>query len=379
MFPCQSPPLLFLVVEKSSSYYSKEGSTSEIFFVAMSLKTFLVDLRVEELRHSQAIVSDFLAHHIETTLAANKMVVLLLNRRGHARTLLCHDCGEILKCRHCDVSMTVHKQGYENFFLLCHYCGLRQDIPQSCPACGKSGLKSSGVGIQQAEEELRQRFPGKNLVRMDADTMRGKDAYHDLHEMLKGDGVDILLGTQMLAKGLDNPRVTLVGVLDADIGLSIPDFRAEERTFQLLMQVLGRAGRQGDDSAVVVQTWMPDAPSISFATQQDMEGFYEYMLEQRKTYLYPPFGEIIKLSLRAKTPEEAELEASATARKLEETALRLGKEEDINVLHAPAYIARQQGAYVHHVFIKGKEPRRVLDETALPRGVRIDVDPVNLL
>lgn len=345
----------------------------------MSVKTFLVDLRVEERRKRHPIVSGFLEMHIRQTLDAGKMAILLLNRRGHARSLLCHDCGEMVRCPHCAVSMTIHKQGYDRFFLLCHYCGLRQDMPKSCQTCGKQGLKSVGFGIQQAEEELRGLFPDKRLVRMDADTMRGKGAYHDLHDLLKADGVDILLGTQMLAKGLDNPRVTLVGVLDADIGLSIPDFRAEERTFQLLMQVLGRAGRRGDDSTVVVQTWMPEAPAIRLAATQDMAGFYEYMLEQRREYHYPPFGELIKLSVRAKTEEEAELAAVDITKMLEATASRMNMADSHEILQAPAYIARQQGTFVHHIFIKGQNPRALVDATPLPKTLRIDVDPLNLL
>lgn len=353
------------------------GASFVPFPVAMSLKTFLVDLRVEERKQQHPIISAFLAHHIKETLEAGKMAILLLNRRGHARTLLCHSCGEMVKCGHCDVSMTVHREAQDHFFLLCHYCGLKQEIPTSCAHCGKNGLRSTGVGIQQAEEELARLFPGKRLVRMDADTMRGKHAYHDLHDLLQKDGVDILLGTQMLAKGLDHPRVTLVGVLDADIGLSIPDFRAEERTFQLLMQVLGRAGRQGDDSAVIVQTWMPEAPCIRFAVTQDMEGFYDYMLEQRREYGYPPFSDIIKLTVRSRTAEEAKLLALQTAMKLEETARSL--EAAVEVMEAPAYIGRQQGAFVHHILLKGQNPRPILDATELPRGLRIDIDPLNLL
>lgn len=306
------------------------------------------------------------------------MAIILLNRRGHARSLLCRECGEIMTCPHCAVSLTVHKTPRGNYDLLCHYCHFHQGVPQDCPHCHKKeSLKSVGFGIQQAEEELRSLFPHKRLVRMDADTMKGKDAYHDLHDLLHKDQVDILLGTQMLAKGLDHPRVRLVGVLDADIGLAIPDFRAEERTFQLLMQVLGRAGRQGDESSVVIQTWMPESPVIQFATTQDMEGFYNYMIEQRREHHYPPFAELIKCQVRGKTPEAAEeaaLQCIETLQKIIDDT-----KAEATLMHAPAYISRQQGVYVHHVFLKGKNLQELIAKAALPRTVRIDIEPLNLL
>lgn len=345
----------------------------------MSLKTFLVDLRIEAQKSKDPIMSDFLAFQCTETIKNGHMVLLLMNRRGHARTLLCQACGKQECCPHCDVSMTIHKAGWERFFLLCHYCGLKKEMPKACTSCGDTKLKTTGIGIQQAEEHIRQRFPTARVARMDADTMRGKHAYSELHTLMQKGEIDILIGTQMLAKGLDNPRVRLVGVLDADIGLALPDFRAEERTFQLLMQVLGRAGRQGDESSVVIQTWMPDAPSIHFAATQDMEGFYEYLLEQRKTYNYPPFSEIIKLTLRAKTSEEAEKHATDLVLLLEETQKALKTTSSLEILHAPAYIAQQQGTFVHHIIMKGDTPREILTKANLPRTIKIDIDPMSLL
>lgn len=364
---------------ESSLYYSKETVRVEPFFVAMSLKTFLVDLRIEARKSKDPIMSDFLAFHCQQTITAGNMVLLLLNRRGHARSLLCHACGKASVCPHCDISMTIHKEGWEQLFLLCHYCGLKTPMPKTCAACGDSRLKTTGIGIQQAEEYIRSVFPAARVTRMDADTMRGKDAYNKMYNSMQNGEIDIVIGTQMLAKGLDNPRVRLVGVLDADIGLALPDFRAEERTFQLLMQVLGRAGRQGDDSTVVIQTWMPEAPSIHFAATQDLEGFYEYLLGQRRDYHYPPFAKIIKLTLRAKTAEDAEKAASEMVTLLEKIHQEIGGNDSLEIMHAPAYIAKQQGTFVHHIILKGDAPRKIVEAANLPRTLKIDIDPMTLL
>lgn len=365
-----------LVPWERSFYYSKCPAQVEPFLIAMSLKTFLVDLRIEAQKGKLPIVTDFLAHSLEQTLAKGEMSLLLLNRRGHARTLLCTACGMAHQCARCVVSMTVHKKR-DQYSLLCHYCGKEEDIPQACVSCKAEQFKSTGFGIQQAEEELRHRFPTAKILRIDADTTKGKHAFTDLHKELHDGSVDIIIGTQMLAKGMDNPRITLVGVLDADIGLSIPDFRAEERTFQLLMQVLGRAGRTGVEGRVVIQTWMPESPSISCAATQDMEGFYAYLLEQRKTYAYPPFADLIKCTVLAKTESDAAMHAENLQKSFMETRGTLG--HDVEAFVAPAYIPRQHGVFVYHVLLKGKGARSVLESTKIPTSVRVDVEPLQLL
>lgn len=369
-------PQVSLVPGRRSFYYSNTPGEVESFFIAMSVKTFLVDLRVEAMKGKLPMVSDFLVHSMKQELAKGNMCLLMLNRRGHARTLLCTSCGTAHQCTHCAVSMTIHKQA-ERYVLLCHYCGKKEALPSRCSHCDKTSFSQTGFGVQQVEEEMRLLFPDKNILRMDADTTRGKHAFTEVHDQLVAGKVDILLGTQMLAKGLDNPRITLVGVVDADIGLSIPDFRAEERTFQLLMQVLGRAGRAGDQSTVIIQSWMPESPSISCAASGDREGFYAYLLEQRRTYLYPPFTSLIKASVMAKTPEEAQKHADMLAEEFRRVAVTVAA--DTEVMTAPAFIPRQHGVYVHHIILKGTKTREVLEHTPLPSSLRVDVEPLQLL
>lgn len=234
-----------------------------------------------------------LLEKIGETLARKEQVVLLLNRRGYSSFVMCRECGEVDQCPNCDISLTLHM---DTRSMQCHYCGFQKGIPQQCPTCESSSMRYYGTGTQKAFEELQEAFPTARILRMDVDTTRKKGSHETLLASFGKGEADILLGTQMIAKGLDFPNVTLVGVLNADTGLHLPDFRASERTFQLLTQVAGRAGRAEKKGTVVIQTYNPDHYAIEFAQNQDYEGFYQYEMKSRHGFAYPPYTFTVGLS-----------------------------------------------------------------------------------
>ena len=240
--------------------------------------------------------------------------ILLLNRRGHARAMICPDCAHVVQCAHCSVSMTYHRTDET---LRCHLCEHTERAPSVCPACRSPKIRMKGFGTQRAEEVLRELFPKARLARIDADTMRAKDGFRRVLSEFRAGDLDMLLGTQMIAKGLDFPRVTLAAVIDADIALHAPDFRAAERTFQLLTQVAGRAGRGGIAGEVIVQTMTPAAAPIQYAKKNDYDGFLEDELAQRRECGYPPHTHLIRHLFRGPNPEKVLFYAEQFARALE--------------------------------------------------------------
>ncbi len=251
----------------------------------------IVNMRDELQRGNKNIISTALHDAIASCLAGQEQVILLLNRRGYATFILCRDCGITLKCPSCDVSLTYHLHDVN---LRCHYCDYRQPVPNVCPKCSSTRIRYFGHGTQRLEEELTANFPGARLLRMDLDSTSRKGAYHEIYQQLSGGSVDILLGTQMIAKGLDLPRVTLVGVISADSTLSFPDFRAAERTFSLLTQVAGRAGRGSRPGKVIFQTYNPEHYSLQYAKNHDYLNFFEQEILHRQELGYPPFSELVK-------------------------------------------------------------------------------------
>lgn len=253
----------------------------------------IVDMREELRQGNKNILSNSLHEAVNHALAEREQVILLLNRRGYSTFILCRDCGYTLTCPNCDVSLTYH---LSEKVLRCHYCDYRQTVPNLCPKCKSSRIRYFGHGTQKLEEELANYFPEAKIVRMDLDSTSRKGAHHRIYQELASGEVDILLGTQMVAKGLDLPRVTLVGVISADSTLSIPDFRAAERTFQLLTQVAGRAGRGEKNGRVIFQTYNPDHYSLQLAKEHDYQGFYQAEIERRHELQYPPFAEFVKIA-----------------------------------------------------------------------------------
>ncbi len=282
----------------------------------------IVDMRAELRRGNTSPISDALSEALSETVARGEQAILFLNRRGFHSTLQCKSCGEVVSCPHCSVSLTHHTRS-EGGYLLCHSCGYRAEPPSVCPACGARQIAYLGFGTQRAEAELTAALSGCRVMRMDADTTSGKQSYDRMLEQFRGGGADVLLGTQMVTKGHDFPNVTLVGVLLADSSLYVNDFRASERTFSLLAQVIGRAGRAARRGRAIVQTYSPENEILGLCAAQDYPAFYRSELAVRRSATFPPFCDIVTLLLTSS--DEARLFESAGA--LRELLLSLASGE----------------------------------------------------
>lgn len=282
---------------------------------------------------------------IQDRLAKKEQVVLMLNRRGYSSFVMCRECGTVDTCPNCDISLTLHM---DTKTMNCHYCGFSKDIPQVCPNCKSHSIRYYGTGTQKAYDELTELFPQARILRMDVDTTRKKGSHQTLLEQFGKGEADILLGTQMIAKGLDFPNVTLVGVLNADTALNLPDFRSSERTFQLLTQVAGRAGRAEKAGQVLIQSYNPQHYAIRFAKDQDYEGFYAYEMGIRRQLGYPPYYFTIGITLSHKKEEEVVKRAYEVM-----NILRSGLSETSNILGpTPKPIARTHNLYHYQILIK---------------------------
>jgi primosomal protein N' (replication factor Y) len=259
-------------------------------------KIQLIDKKEEKaLNKYQGIFSPTLTKAIQETIQMGKQVILFQNRRGYAPLLMCQTCGWIPQCKYCDVSMTYHKQ---SDMMQCHYCGSRQSPVKICPDCGGNRIQAKSFGTEKVEEEIRQTFPHARVERFDWDVLKHKNKYQEIIRQFEKRQIDILVGTQMLVKGLDFEHVNLVGVLNADNLLSYPDFRVNERTFQMLAQVGGRAGRTNDQGRVLIQVYRTDHPVIQSVLRNDYTGFVQKEMEERKAFLYPPFTRMLKITLK---------------------------------------------------------------------------------
>ena len=282
---------------------------------------------------------------IQDRLAKKEQVVLMLNRRGYSSFVMCRECGTVDTCPNCDISLTLHM---DTKTMNCHYCGFSKDIPQVCPNCKSRSIRYYGTGTQKAYDELTELFPQARILRMDVDTTRKKGSHQALLDQFGRGEADILLGTQMIAKGLDFPNVTLVGVLNADTALNLPDFRSSERTFQLLTQVAGRAGRAEKAGQVLIQSYNPQHYAIRFAKDQDYEGFYAYEMGIRRQLGYPPYYFTIGITLSHKKEEEVVKRAYEVM-----NILRSGLSETSNILGpTPKPIARTHNLYHYQILIK---------------------------
>lgn len=255
-------------------------------------ETEIVDMRDELIMGNISIFSRDLKEAIEEKLKNKEQVILFLNRRGFSSFISCRSCGEVIKCDDCDISMTYHKSKNR---LICHYCGKTKPLPKVCPSCGSKFIKQFGVGTQKVEEEVQKYFPQARVLRMDRDTTGKKDSFEKFYEKIKNKEADIIIGTQMVSKGFDFEDVTLVGIVAADLSLYISDYKARERTFQLITQVSGRAGRASKKGQVIIQTYSPDSEIIKYSAEGEYKDFYEYEIEERKTFLYPPYTKLIEL------------------------------------------------------------------------------------
>ena len=256
----------------------------------------VVDMRDELRSGNVSLFSRELYKEIQEKLSKGEQIILFLNRRGFSTFVSCRSCGYVFKCEECDISMTYHKNG----LLVCHYCGNTKKEPKKCPKCDSKYVKFFGAGTQRVEEEVRKYFKNARVLRMDVDTTREKDSYEKIYNTFKEGKADILIGTQMISKGLDFKNVTLVGILAADMSINIPDYRAAERTFQIITQVAGRAGRGNVQGNVIIQTYTPEHYSLQYAVNYDYEGFYEKEFTVRALMKYPPFGKILLINATSK-------------------------------------------------------------------------------
>ena len=318
----------------------------------------IVDMREEFQNHRTSTFSANLQEKIQNRLDKKEQTVLLLNRRGYSSFVMCRDCGFVLPCPNCDISLTLHM---DTRSMRCHYCGHEEPIPNRCPNCGGNKIRYYGTGTQKVEEELRELYPQARILRMDVDTTRRKGAHEQILQKFGAKEADILLGTQMIAKGLDFPEVTLVGVLNADTSLNLPDFRSSEHTFQLLTQVSGRAGRAEKAGEVVIQTFNPQHYAIELAKKQNYEQFYQQEMHVRHRGGYPPYYFTVKIT--ASHPEE-----QVAAKKIFQIANQLKEvlsPQSLLLGPTPSMILRVKNRYYYQLIIKYKhEPNlpHVLDE-----------------
>lgn len=342
----------------------------------------IINMAEEHRNNNWTPLSRYLFSRMQQCLEQNRQIILLLNRRGFSTVLMCKDCGHTCMCPNCSVSLRYHRI---DSTIKCHLCGFEQQAPDICPVCRGEQIKYKGTGIQKAEELIKERFPDARILRMDQDTTRNKGAHISILREFSEAKVDILLGTQMVSKGLDFPNVALVGVLQADTGLHFPDFRASERTFQLMTQVAGRAGRTDSLGEVVIQTYCPEEISIKTAQMHDFEQFYEYEIKNRRDLCYPPFGRLVRIVVEGNEEQEVRSRINQIA----SVVRSAGGSQFIVLGPTPAVLERIANESRYSLLIKAQSPRilgSVLSEvrkrnSKMSRNLRviIDVDPVNML
>lgn len=335
----------------------------------------VVDMRAELTGGNTSIFSLALQESLKQTLSAGQQAVLFLNRRGSATIIFCRDCGHTLNCPHCDFPLTMHSGSNQ---LLCHTCGYTRKMPAKCPSCESKRIRHYGMGTEKVEQELKQLIPAVRTLRWDADTTAGRQSEAVILSHFKQHNADVLIGTQMLAKGLDLPLVTLVGMVLADVGLSFPDYRASENAFQLLTQVAGRAGRSELGGKAILQTFQPDHYAIQFAAQHDFHGFYRAELDRRRDIQYPPFTRIICLETRDLYAENAQARAKLLGNELSSHISQSADKTLEMIGPVPPYFARQRGYYRWQILIKGDRPEIVLENLPLANW-KVAVNPPRIL
>lgn len=342
----------------------------------------VVDMRQEFISQKGAVtLSRMLVNALRDRLEKKEQSILFINRRGYSRSMICPECGWVSMCKHCSIPMTFHRKAAK---LVCHLCGVEDKAPHRCPECSSSKIKWQGTGTQKVEEVVKQVLPHAIIVRIDADTMQKKNLFRKILGDFRRGKIDILVGTQMIAKGLDFPNVTLVGLIDADISMHVPDFRAHERTFQLLVQVAGRAGRGDLSGEVLVQSFTPSAGPIQYARREDFDGFLEEELRTRKEHEYPPYRNLIHHLFRGMNPEKVEFYAEQWVKHLEKS--------DLNWLEirgpVPAPIEKIKDYYRYQIWYFTKNVSKTMpallelrDKFPMSEDVIdvFDVNPVNLV
>ena len=345
----------------------------------------LVDLRVRDDRSSGAISRPLYSAVLET-LKEKGQIILLLNRRGFATTIQCPSCGEVVACPDCDLPLTHHRDGGK---AICHYCDFNIVTPPACPTCQFDGIRYGGLGTQRLEAEVKAKFPKARVARMDSDTMRRAGSHQKVLSMFRKGDLDILLGTQMIAKGLDFPNVLLVGVINADNALHFPDFRAAERTFQLVTQVAGRTGRGDRSGRVIVQSFSPEHPAIQAASRHDYHQFAKDEMTVRRRFNYPPLGSVARIIIRGPVEDVTEAVAESLQARLDAARNQLGHE--VRILGpAPPPMSKLRGKFRFHILLQsvntghlGATIRKAIETFTIAEKddvqYVVDIDPMDML
>lgn len=354
----------------------KDAETTELPSV------HIVDMRSELKAGNRSIFSRPLQQALKTVLDHNQQAILFINRRGMATYVFCRDCGASLQCPKCEIPLTYHLPqndlGAATGVLICHRCHYQRQMPKKCPQCGGTRIKQYGTGTQRVEQEVQSLFPDANTIRWDWETTRKKGAHDVILEHFANHQADVLIGTQMLAKGLDLPLVTLVGVVLADVGLNLPDYRAAERTFQVLTQVAGRAGRSPLGGQAIFQTFQPDHYVIQSAARHDYRGFYRVELEHRRKLTYPPYSHLIRLEFRGLDEYKVEASAQSMAAQIRGWIKQGGYRSTDLIGPVPCFFTRVSGFYRWQIILRGPNPTALLQNKNLA-DCRIEVDPPSLL
>ena len=340
----------------------------------------VVDMREELKNGNRGVFSRALTESLAEVLERGEQAIVYLNRRGTSTYIFCRDCGTTLKCPNCETPLTLHVERLSSKVqhLLCHRCGYTRQKPKTCPTCTSNQIREYGLGSEKVETDLKVMFPSARVLRWDWDTTRQKDAHEIILTHFANHQADILVGTQMLAKGLDLPLVTLVGIVLADVGLNLPDPFATERVFQTLTQVAGRAGRSSRGGKVIMQTFAPENYALQFAANHDVNGFYQRELEYRRQLGYPPFTRLVRLEYRSENPVKAEEEALKLAGKLKARLEAGGFRQTELIGPIPCFFAKENGEYRWQVVLRGPDPAAVLRDFRI-NDWRVEVDPINIL
>lgn len=336
----------------------------------------IVNMRDEFKSGNRSIFSRLLKSRITYALEQHEQIVLFINRRGLATFIECMDCGFIPSCSRCSVALTYHAASNR---LICHHCRRLYTVLKKCPNCSSTDIKYFGVGTETVETECRKQFPGSKIIRFDSDTVSSNREYETTVNSFRKHEADILVGTQIVAKGLNFPHVSLVGAVNADIGLNLPDFRSGERTFQLLCQVAGRAGRGTFAGKAVIQTFNPDYYAIKFAARHDYAGFYNSEIKYRRSYGYPPFSDMIRLVYSHINEEKCKAEADRMHTLIKTEIDSKGLPGFKLIGPVSTYIARLRGKYQIQIILLGKDLQDILSAMYFPKGWILDVDPLGMI
>ncbi|HIE57389.1 MAG TPA: primosomal protein N', partial [Anaerolineales bacterium] len=338
----------------------------------------IVDMRTELQAGNRSIFSRALQAELTRVLEYGQQAILFLNRRGTATYVFCRDCGYTLQCPRCDIPLTYHARSRRSkHALICHRCNYTRQMPAKCPSCGSERIRQFGLGTERVEAEVQAAFPGVRTLRWDWETTRKKGAHDFILSQFSHHQADILIGTQMLAKGLDLPLVTLVGVILADVGLQLPDYRAAERAFQILTQVAGRAGRSPLGGAVILQTFQPENYVIQAAAKHDYRAFYRQEIDLRRKLRYPPFSRLARLEFRGLDEFQVEQSARNLAAQLQTWIAESRQHAEI-IGPAPCFFARVGGDYRWQVVLRAPDPLAILRGRDLSPA-RVEIDPPSLL